>query len=163
MALPRPAVRRLFIAVLILLPVQYVLVGIIGLYRSEPWPALVMPGFQRVYAPDAIREPTVRFEATFADGYRLALQPTDLLEALPRSHHGAVLTAHFRPASLSGSPATERARTAAAWLRHRLHSHYPDARPVRLDVIWEEILYLPNDGSPIVAHDALDTLTISLR
>lgn len=42
-------VRKLFIFVLIFLPLQYVLVGIIGSLQSEPWPAFVFPGFKNVY------------------------------------------------------------------------------------------------------------------
>jgi hypothetical protein len=42
-------VRRVFIIVLILLPLQYAVVGIVGLYSSEPWPTFVFPGFKSVY------------------------------------------------------------------------------------------------------------------
>lgn len=42
-------VRRVFIIVLICLPLQYAVVGIVGLYASEPWPTFVFPGFKNVY------------------------------------------------------------------------------------------------------------------
>ncbi|WP_340104845.1 hypothetical protein [Rhodohalobacter sp. 8-1] len=41
--------KRLFIFVLIYLPLQYAVVGIVGLKSSEPWPAFVFPGFKSVY------------------------------------------------------------------------------------------------------------------
>ena len=42
-------VKRLFIFILIYLPLQYAIVGIVGLKLSEPWPAFVFPGFKSVY------------------------------------------------------------------------------------------------------------------
>lgn len=42
-------VRNIFILILIFLPLQYVLVGIVGYYKAEPWPAFVFPGFKNVY------------------------------------------------------------------------------------------------------------------
>jgi|SRR6056297_97060 len=47
--LSNQTVKRLFIFVLIYLPLQYAIVGIVGLKSSEPWPAFVFPGFKSVY------------------------------------------------------------------------------------------------------------------
>lgn len=47
--LSNQTVRRLFIFILIYLPLQYAVVGIVGLKSSEPWPAFVFPGFKSVY------------------------------------------------------------------------------------------------------------------
>lgn len=41
-------VKKLFIVVMIFLPVQYVVVGIVGFTDAEPWPAFVFPGFKSV-------------------------------------------------------------------------------------------------------------------
>ncbi len=159
----RLAVRRLFVAVLILLPLQYALVGVVGLRWSEPWPALVMPGFQRVYTPDALREQAARFEVTYADGHRLSLTAAAMLHALPRSHHGGVLNRQFRPAGLSGTPATERAREGRDWLIRQVQPYHPEADPIRLDVIWEEVRFHPLPDAPVVERHPLDTLSIDLR
>lgn len=43
------AIKRIFILSLIILPLQYAVVGIVGYYTSEPWPAFVFPGFKNVY------------------------------------------------------------------------------------------------------------------
>ncbi|MCC5940942.1 MAG: hypothetical protein JJU37_05315 [Balneolaceae bacterium] len=48
----RKTVRTLFIALLIYLPLQYAVVGIVGYYDAEPWPAFVFPGFKSVYVYD---------------------------------------------------------------------------------------------------------------
>ena len=47
--LSNQTVKRLFIFVLIYLPLQYAIIGIVGLKSSEPWPAFVFPGFKSVY------------------------------------------------------------------------------------------------------------------
>lgn len=42
-------VKNSFIFFLCYLPIQYALVGIVGYYKAEPWPAFVFPGFKNVY------------------------------------------------------------------------------------------------------------------
>lgn len=42
-------VKRIFLFFLIYLPVQYAVVGIVGYYNTEPWPAFTFPGFKNVY------------------------------------------------------------------------------------------------------------------
>lgn len=45
----KKTVKNIFIFFLCYLPIQYALVGIIGHYKAEPWPAFVFPGFKNVY------------------------------------------------------------------------------------------------------------------
>jgi len=45
-------VKKIFIFFICYLPLQYALVGILGYYKSEPWPAFVFPGFKNVYVYD---------------------------------------------------------------------------------------------------------------
>jgi hypothetical protein len=43
-------IRRLFLGLLILLPLQYAIAGLVQfLSGREPWPALVMPGFKATW------------------------------------------------------------------------------------------------------------------
>ncbi len=42
-------IQRIFLFFLVFLPLQYAVVGIVGYYSSEPWPAFVFPGFKNVY------------------------------------------------------------------------------------------------------------------
>lgn len=42
-------VRKIFIFILFFLPLQYIVVGVVGYYMAEPWPAFVFPGFKNVY------------------------------------------------------------------------------------------------------------------
>lgn len=45
----KKTVRGIFIFFLCYLPLQYAVVGIVGYYKSEPWPAFVFPGFKSIY------------------------------------------------------------------------------------------------------------------
>ncbi|CAN5275345.1 hypothetical protein BH23BAC3_BH23BAC3_16650 [soil metagenome] len=49
MANRKKAIKKIFIFFLCYLPVQYALVGIVGYFKAEPWPAFVFPGFKNVY------------------------------------------------------------------------------------------------------------------
>lgn len=158
--------RRLFVVVLVWLPVQYALVGLLGSRYGEPWPAVVMPGFQRVWdTSEQIVLPTVVLEVHFADGARATVPHAALLHDLPRSHHRAFLEAAFRPETLSGRAGTERARhpEAVGWLRARLGTLYPGRRPVRLDARWVEMIYRPGDRAVAPLLDPVDTLVLDLR
>ena len=42
-------IKQIFLFCLIFLPLQYAVVGVVGFYSSEPWPAFVFPGFKSVY------------------------------------------------------------------------------------------------------------------
>ncbi|REL33301.1 hypothetical protein DYD21_11000 [Rhodohalobacter sp. SW132] len=86
----RKTVKRIFIFFLCYLPIQYGLVGVIGYYQAEPWPAFVFPGFKNVYVydghyavnqffievshPDQI-EPTRLTLQTFFDDMPLSMIP----------------------------------------------------------------------------------------
>ncbi len=48
----KKTVKRIFIFFLCYLPIQYGLVGVVGYYQSEPWPAFVFPGFKSVHVYD---------------------------------------------------------------------------------------------------------------
>jgi hypothetical protein len=158
----RTAVRRLFIAVLVALPIQYAFVGVIGMGASEPWPALVMPGFQRVYeTADQVTVRETAFEAVYADGRRADVPRAVLLGDLPRSHWGAFLGRQCRPQGLSGAPDSERCThpDAGAWFADRLSRANLD--PPRLDVFWRDVTR-PAGGDGAARIAPLDTLTILL-
>jgi len=52
MADNKRTIKNIFIFFLCYLPLQYGIVGIVGYYDSEPWPAFVFPGFKNVYVYD---------------------------------------------------------------------------------------------------------------
>ena len=92
------AVRILFILFLIWLPVQYGLVGIVGVSHSEPWPAFVFPGFKNVYVYDEGFEidQTIFEVRPGSSGAPVRLLPHELFPALPRSQIAGFMRSHFR-------------------------------------------------------------------
>lgn len=158
----RANVRRLFIGVLVLLPAQYALVGVVGAWKSEPWPALIMPAFQAsdLDADGALTDVKPELTATFASGERVAVPVRGLLQALPPSHHPAFLAKQCRPAALSGTAATEQCRRPAVrrWLQERVASQFLGRTVRRLDVTWTRLRYTP--GTATLRTMPLDTLTL---
>ncbi len=45
----RKTVKKIFWFFILFLPLQYAAVGVVGVLKSEPWPALVLPAFKSVY------------------------------------------------------------------------------------------------------------------
>lgn len=90
-------VRKIFIVILIFLPLQYIMVGILGYYKAEPWPAFVFPGFKNVYQTEShylIRE--TRFEFYDTQDQKLAsIQPHRFFPELPRSQIAGVMRSIF--------------------------------------------------------------------
>ncbi|SHK30178.1 hypothetical protein [Rhodothermus profundi] len=157
----RTHVRRLFWGLAILLPIQYALVGLVQLQGGhEPWPLLVMPGFKATWQADSpLLSRRVTFVVHQADGTMQPLPADAVLASLPYSHHRAMLEAFFQPASLSGTPETERIRRpdAIRWLWNRMQALTGDT-PVQVDIVWEQLRFTPHTGTLQVFP--LDTLTI---
>lgn len=167
MTMSRHTVRYIFIFALIVLPVQYGLVGIIGHSHSEPWPTLVLPAFQSVGDQDGpISVNQITLEATFNDGERTSIPVEAFLSDLPPSQHLGFFRSQCQPASLSGTTRTKRCldADAATWARNRVASLHPDRSPRRLDVVWNRLTYTPPhaaDGNDSPMHRTpLDTLSI---
>lgn len=145
----RSLVRRIVVGVALLLVVQYGLVGLIGVVASEPWPAVVLPAFKAVYsASDAVEVVQPSVEVVRGDGSRTRLDVATFLAMLPRSHHDAFFRTVCRPASISGTDATERCQTpdGARWFVQRAATlaHETDVQAV--DVVWSRLRYAPSTG-----------------
>lgn len=155
----RSSVRRLFVAAFVFLVVQYGLVGVIGLYASEPWPAVVLPAFKSVYSTSGTFEVTqTTIDVLHVDGTRSSYAPSTFLAAMPRSHHSAFLREQCRPASLSGTDATERCRTpdGTRWFVDRASALAPTPRVRGVDVVWSRLRFTPQSSQP--SATPLDTL-----
>ncbi|MCC5908493.1 MAG: hypothetical protein JJU13_19905 [Balneolaceae bacterium] len=90
-------VKLIFIVVMIWLPLQYGIVGIVGYYHSEPWPAFVFPGFKSVHVfEEGFEIGQTRFEVYREDGEELiSLQPQQLFSEIPLSQVPGFMRAHF--------------------------------------------------------------------
>jgi len=158
----RAQVRQLFGAAALFLVLQYGLVGVIGLIASEPWPAVVLPGFKSVYATTgAITVEKPAIEVVFRDGNRTTVETPRFLAPMPRSHQTTFLQKQCRPASLSGTPATERCRSESGrqWFLQRASHLFPN-RPIRhVTVLWERLRFDPETGN--ATRTPLDTILLS--
>jgi len=146
----RTRIRRLFVVVLVVLPLQYALVGLIGWVDREPWPALVLPGFKTVYATNDTLEvvrPSLVAYSTADTAHPLSIP--QFLDPLPRSHHAAFFREQCRLAFLSGTPATERclAPEAQRWFVDRADTLLPGITIQRVDIVWSRLRIAPNQLS----------------
>ncbi len=93
----KKTVRTIFIAVMIWLPLQYGIVGIVGYYHSEPWPAFVFPGFKSVY----VYEDSFEIEQSYIEVWTeqgeqsVRLLPQEFFPDLPLSQVPGFMRTHF--------------------------------------------------------------------
>lgn len=91
-------VSKLFIAVMIFLPLQYAAVGIVGELHSEPWPAFTLPGFKNVYVTedDLIQIEQKRFVIFEEDRSEpIELRPQEMFPLIPLSQVPGFMRTHF--------------------------------------------------------------------
>jgi hypothetical protein len=155
-------VRVLFGAVGLGLILQYAAVGLFGLYGTEPWPAVVLPGFKTVYNDgDAILVERPVIYTVFANGERVPVPPSRFLSPLPRSHHPSFLRAQCRPAVLSGTQDTERCRMpdGRRWMFDRAAAVFPTRSIREVTVRWEQLQLDVSSGQRSI--HPLDSLSLS--
>ena len=116
--------RVLFLALLLILPIETALTKIIG---TEPYPALFMPGFGQVLDKGS----SVEFYqseviAVLADGQKVPLEANAMMMN-PIGYSVA-----FQ--SILSDPVRSNADVTKTWLRERLAAAYPDLDVVSLTV-----------------------------
>ncbi|PEN08782.1 hypothetical protein CRI93_03220 [Longimonas halophila] len=161
------SVRRLVLGVMVVLVLQYALVGIVGVVLREPWPTLVLPAFQNVWdGDDELAVPRARLIAISSDSTSFEVPVDAVWSAVPTSQQAGFLREQCRPQTLSGTPRTERCTLpeARAWMRTQLQDRYPLHQIERLDVVWEEVFFNVNERTTAQAPRAqpTDTLRVPL-
>jgi hypothetical protein len=125
-------VKKIFIAVLIWLPVQYGITGIVGYYKTEPWPVFVFPGFKNVYVYEGGFEiANTQFEVyTESNDEPVILHPRELFSDIPLSQVPGFMRIHFSDSTgiQSFTPRT------VEWLE-RQAAMVIDGRMTRMDVV----------------------------
>jgi hypothetical protein len=105
----KKAVRNLFIGAMIFLPLQYAVVGLVGLYDAEPWPAFVFPGFKSVPVFDgAFETEQIVFEllASNPETSIIRKKPSELFPHIPVSQLSGFMRQNFT-ADLTASTVSE--------------------------------------------------------
>ncbi len=136
----RQRVKWLFLFIIIYLPVQYGIVGIVGLHHSEPWPSFVFPGFRSV--PIAGLQPYSHIDTEFhlykSDGSEpVVVSGMELFQWVPRSQSRGFLRTHFfEPEEIEQySPEMK------LWLNEQICQTYPGRQFERFEVVLRETFY----------------------
>lgn len=155
-------IRRLFLALFVLLPVQYGTVLLCEYaYGIELWPALVLPSFARVYGDaEAITVEVPEMSATFAEGAQAPVELAALLSALPVSHRRSLVRRTF-PLPPDGAAPTALPADTRHWLRDRLHVLFPGRSVLAFHVDWVRVAY-PLGSDAEGQRQALGTVTADL-
>jgi hypothetical protein len=163
----RRTVRYIFIATMVFLPLQYVLVGIIGSIRSEPWPAFVFPGFKNVYhAADIITLRNPIFHGKNPDGSYTPLSTSAILKGIPRSHHRQLLRFQFDRFGVDRQDNTKSLSEAGIlWLDNQLqYAGYRDYTSENIVLIWTSETYRVIENKlSLVRSEGTDTIRISRK
>lgn len=157
----RSTIRAIFYATALGLIVQYAMVGLLGAqYDSEPWPAIVLPGFKTVYGTsDTLTIRQVEVTVYFDNG-QSSVSPPAFLAMMPRSHSTAFFRAQCAPSddtTPSGVPPCQMP-DGQRWFVERAQALFPE-HPVRgVDVVWSYLHFVPADHS--TSRTPIDTLQI---
>lgn len=143
-------VKYIFIFFFAYLPLQYALVGIIGLYKSEPWPAFVFPGFKNVYVYNGGYQVDQNlFEVYFPDQDQPEVYlPHQFFPEIPLSQVPALMRNHFR-----GEYFTQKELSAESVLWLKEHANSVTRRKTeRLNIV--EVKEYFRQGSLEIAPDS---------
>jgi hypothetical protein len=163
----RQKVRYLFIATMVFLPLQYLLVGIIGSIRSEPWPAFVFPGFKNVYhTADIITLRNPVFHGKNTDGSYSKLPTSAILKGIPHSHHRQLLRFQFDRFGVDHSKNIKfLSEDGIQWLDKQLeYSGYSDYKSADIILVWTSETYRVVDNKlMLIRSEGTDTIRIATR
>ncbi|MEX1262163.1 MAG: hypothetical protein WEA58_14925 [Balneolaceae bacterium] len=131
-------VRKLFIFFLIFLFCQYGLIGVISIYKSEPWPAFVFPGFKNIY----VYEDGYKFSNAILELYQedkaeaLSLKPHVFLPEVPTSQISGFLRTSF----FSEEKAITFNDETKNWLMDHA-ANFTDESVTDVHVVWQQNFY----------------------
>jgi|GEM_PF-1149336 hypothetical protein len=131
-------IKRIFIACLILLPLQYAVVGVVGVIKSEPWPAFVLPAFKSVLSSkDHVNVNQIKFYVeNNKKGQLIEVKAEMLFGDINQSQLQGFFRTHFADSStVAGfNAATKR------WLAQKIKKQYlfKDVNHLRIEWIQQQ-------------------------
>lgn len=135
------------------------LVGIVGVLHSEPWPAFVLPGFKSVYeAKGQVEITSPKFFVKWQNSHvsKKEIAASTLFSGLQQSQLQGFIRSNFSQ--------TDYSPEARNWLKKRLLQIYPDSSIAALEVAWIPISYQPMGDSIQVSNgESTQTITIPLN
>jgi hypothetical protein len=130
------------------------LVGIVGVFYSEPWPAFVLPGFKNVYATKGQVEITApKFFVEWRDNSREEIAASELFPGLQASQMQGFIQSNFKKEDYH--------QKARDWLKNRLMQIYPDSSITALEIDWKTTIY-QQAGDGVKTQDDQSTKTITI-
>lgn len=152
------SIKRVFVFFLIYLPVQYLFIGIAGVFWSEPWPSFALPGFKNIYTTEGqsqIQKPFFYAEVEDESKELVEMSEFHLFDGLQPSQLQGFIRTHF-------SKAQNYSREAKQWLQKLIKQQHPDINSTGLKVTWKQITYEPSGDSMLVRSEKnIDEITIS--
>lgn len=139
-------IRKLFIILIVFLPIQYGYVGIVGEIQSEPWPAFVFPGFKNVYSVESSFEIEQYFFRLHFDDLITTkeVRPQELFPELPLSQMAGFVRTHFQDAVTIENLSDE----AVIWL-YRLSGDYSGLNVVHMEIVIRKNRYVRSEDGMI--------------
>lgn len=139
----RSTIRKGFYAFFAYLIFQYLMVGVIGVIHSEPWPAFTLPGFKNVFdRGEFIEHKVPAFVVTGEAGEEHTLRPAQIFRDIPVSHHNGIMRHQFNPA---GKSVSERVKVMTPegydWLIARTEEEAGFRGAERIMVVWSDNFY----------------------
>lgn len=155
-------VKKIFIFFLIFLPLQYAAVGIVGLEKSEPWPAFVLPAFQNADATPkyiSVKEPVL----SIADSAGVIVDkvpPNKIFIGIQESQIQGFFRTHFSDSTRWEGEKAE----ARKWLANCVGQLYPSSNLQSLNVYWVKRYYnFSSNRRRIDSARVINEFSISLR
>lgn len=142
---------------------QYLMVGVIGVIHSEPWPAFTLPGFKNVFDTGEFIEHKVPvFVVTGPAGDEHMLRPGQIFRDIPVSHHNGIMRHQFKP---GGRSVKDRVKLMTPegydWLMARIEKESGSAASDSLLVIWSDHFFrIRGEEMHHVSSVPADTLII---
>lgn len=157
----RSTVRSVFLVVFTGLFIQHGLVGIVGYYASEPWPAIVLPAFKHVQGSDGtVKSRDHHIDVLLEDGEQLSFERPAFMNFMPIIHQSAFLKHQCQPASLSGTEKTEACThpDGKELFTDRARELTSNREIKRVDIVWKRLRVDVQNRTPQVIP--LDTLRL---
>ncbi len=145
----RKTVKKIFWFFILFLPLQYAAVGIVGVIKSEPWPAFVLPAFKSVYDDkDGVILTDPQLYLTGKDNRKAAkIELATLFNRIKKSQRLKFLQMHY-------SNHKGLNRTSKKWLKKQVLQAYPGEEGNRIKITWPAIRFKYFNGA--VKVDTLD-------
>jgi hypothetical protein len=147
--------KNIMIFFLVFLPLQYAIVGAVGVWKSEPWPAFVMPAFKSVFGTgDTITVSELKFYLEDEKNDELTeIQAEIIFDGIVQSQLQGFFRTHFSDFETAARYGPE----TKTWLKKRIDKAYPSFNANRLHLRWLKKSFFVSTSTPTTTSAADST------